>query len=697
MSVLSTQFLNSYRTRPVGWGFPSGPNHLGELVYRRTYRRGDEQWRDTVERVVLGAFELLERQCRGAGSSFSDDYARPFAEEMYERVFSFKFLPPGRGLWLMGTPFVRDKGAAGLNNCAFVSTKDLGTELSLPFEFLMDMSMLGVGVGFDVRGAGKARWQPQDRTGPVFAVTDDREGWVESTAVVIRWGLGVGPRPRFDYSAVRKAGEPIRGFGGVASGPEPLVRLHEALFELVGRRRGQLVSSRDIADVGNLVGVCVVAGNVRRTAEIIFGDPSDAEYLDLKDYEKNPERGAWGWTSNNSVFAEVGMDYGPCAARTRRNGEPGYAWLENMRAFGRMKDPADWRDRRVLGGNPCLEQSLEHYELCCLVENFPHHHETLDDFKRTLSVSWLYAKAVTTAMTHWEQTNEVIRRNRRVGSSMSGVVQALHRLGEGEFRRWCDEGYRHVSFVDELVSRWLRVNESVKKTSVKPSGTVSLLAGAKPGCHYDTYRCYLRRVRYSADHPDVGPLRRAGYRVEPSVVGYEDYPAMTRPVYDPKTVVVEFPVDADGDGLPSEQEVSLEHKVGVAVMMQHEWADNQVSCTATFLPAEGAASPASWPPTTRGSRASASSQSRPRRGTRRCPTRPSAARSTTAGWPTCGPSTGRPARPTPTPSGSATAAPAPCRSGREKNRRRGIDRMNDSVYIRVRERRRNPGPRPGPV
>lgn len=98
------------------------------------------------------------------------------------------------------------------------------------------------------------------------------------------------------------------------------------------------------------------------TAEIAFGDPDSDEYLDLKNYEKNPSRAEFGWTSNNSVFARLGMDYNKVCDRVRANGEPGFAWLENMQQYGRMNGVRDDRDHRVKGGNPCLEQSLESYE-----------------------------------------------------------------------------------------------------------------------------------------------------------------------------------------------------------------------------------------------------------------------------------------------------------------------------------------------
>jgi ribonucleoside-triphosphate reductase len=612
MDLLSHAFVNSYRGRTVNWGFQSGPNRLGELVYRRTYRRGTETWPDTVARVVNGVFGVILDHLSGRGMEIDHPRMAGLAEEMFERIFTFKFLPPGRGLWLMGTEFAKTRGGAGLNNCGFVSTKNIAAEGSKPFEFLMDMSMLGVGVGFDTEGAGKVSWAPHGRS-PLgrlrrlaatksfrtlwafrrlcgvspYVIPDTREGWVEATARVIRWGLGLGPEPLLDYSLVRPYGAPINGFGGVASGPGPLVELHQRLKALILARAGQPVSARDIVDVMNMIGACVVAGNVRRTAEIAFGDPDDEAYLDLKDYEKNPERGAWGWTSNNSVFARVGMNYGRCAARTRRNGEPGYGWLENMRAFGRMADPANWLDYRVAGGNPCLEQSLEPYELCCLVETFPWNHETLADYERTLELAWLYAKAVTLVMTHCEETNEVMRRNRRVGCSVSGVAQFIHGRGAAELARWLDAGYRFICQWDTNLSGWWGVPESIKKTSVKPSGTVSLLAGATPGCHYPTMNTYIRRVRYAKGHPDIEPLVAAGYKVEPSIVGYRDYETMSDPVYDPNTVVVEFPVDAGEGSPPTEQEVSLADKVGVAVLLQHWWADNQVSCTASFRPEEG--------------------------------------------------------------------------------------------------------------
>jgi len=347
---------------------PFGFNGLGELVYRRTYSRmkadGEhrERWFETVGRVVNGTFSMQKEWLLRQSLEWDEERAQGLAQEMYRRIFEMKFLPPGRGLWAMGTTLTEDRRLyAALNNCGFVSTQDMANDPSAPFAFLMDASMLGVGVGFDTLGAGRVTvWGPNRRpeARKTFVIPDSREGWVESVKYLIDAYFLNLPLPAFDYSSIRPAGSPIKGFGGVSQGGEILEALHGDIQGVLDPIVGEPVSVTAIVDMMNLIGKCVVAGNVRRTAEIAFGAPEDEEYVDLKNYEKNPHRAAYGWTSNNSVFASVGMDYENVCERVQRNGEPGFAWLENMRAYGRMGSPPDWRDARAMGGNPCLEQTL---------------------------------------------------------------------------------------------------------------------------------------------------------------------------------------------------------------------------------------------------------------------------------------------------------------------------------------------------
>ena len=571
---LSENFINKYKRKKPPFGF----NGLGELVYMRTYSRikedgKNERWWETVQRVVEGTYSMQMNHIESHQLGWNPWQAQKSAQDMYERIFNMKFLPPGRGLWAMGTPITEEKGLyAALNNCAFVSTKTIKEDYSKPFCFLMDASMLGVGVGFDTKGAGQILIKGIDEERETtYEIPDTREGWVESLRLLLESYFHGQPKVKFDYSKIRKAGVPIKGFGGVSSGPEPLEEVHEDIRKVLEGNAGNPITITTIVDIMNLIGKCVVAGNVRRTAEIVFGDPNSEEYLDLKNYKVNPHRDQYGWTSNNSVFAELGMDYTEIAKRIVDNGEPGLAWLDNMRHYSRMKNGGDNKDHRVMGGNPCLEQSLESYELCCLVETFPDNHDDFEDYARTLKYAYLYAKTVTLGRTHWSDTNRVMLRNRRIGCSVSGVAQFITHRGLNELKEWLNDGYDVIQEWDDVYSDWFAIPKSIKTTSVKPSGTVSLLAGSTPGLHYPESRFYIRRIRLSVNSELVEPLTKAGYKIEPAF-GSED-----------STLVVEIPVDV-GEGIRTAADLSIWEQFSLAAFLQRHWADNQVSCTVTFNP-----------------------------------------------------------------------------------------------------------------
>ena len=572
---LSENFVNKYKRKRPPFGF----NGLGELVYMRTYSRikqngKNERWWETVKRVVEGTYTMQKKWIEQHSLGWNAWQAQRSAQEMYDKIFNMKFLPPGRGLWAMGTPITEEKNLyAALNNCAFVSTSTLKDDYAKPFCFLMDASMLGVGVGFDTKGEGEIviKGPNVNKKQDEYTIPDTREGWVESLKRLIDSYFNGTAGLIFDYSKVRGAGLPIKGFGGVSSGPEPLKELHINTAKILEKNLGTPITVTTIVDLMNLIGKCVVAGNVRRTAEIVFGDPKSEEYLNLKNYKVNPHREQYGWTSNNSVFAELGMDYTDICERITDNGEPGVAWLDNMKGYSRMQNGKDNIDHRASGGNPCLEQTLESYELCCLVETFPYRHRSLSDYLKTLKYAYLYAKTVTLGKTHWPDTNRVMLRNRRIGCSVSGVAQFITARGQHKLRKWLEKGYNEIQTLDKMYSDWLAVPRSIKTTSVKPSGTVSLLAGATPGMHYPESRFYIRRMRLSKMSHLIDPLKQAGYTIEPAF-GSED-----------TTVVVEVPVDA-GKGIRTAKELSIWEQFSLAAFLQRHWADNQVSCTATFDP-----------------------------------------------------------------------------------------------------------------
>jgi adenosylcobalamin-dependent ribonucleoside-triphosphate reductase len=563
---LPESFINKYQNKQPDWG------PLGLFTYKRTYARDiegenrTEEYFETVRRVVEGTFSIQKNHCRRNHLPWDERKAQRTAKRMFELMWDFKFLPPGRGMWAMGTDYVAERGGACLNNCAFVTTENIDKDLAKPFTFLMDMSMVGVGVGFDVRGAGKCEiMRPEGEID--FTIPDSREGWVEALRLLLTAFSEGGPMPIYDDSEVRGPGLPIKGFGGTSSGPEPLMRMLDSIRGILEARIGETLSSGDITDIGNYIGVCVVAGNVRRSAEICFGEPTDEEFCLLKqDTEKLMTH---RWASNNSIFATVGMDYTWHAEQTAVNGEPGYEWLDNARAYGRMKDAPNWADRNAVGGNPCLEQTLHNFELCTLVETFPARHENLEEYLETLKIAYLYAKTVTLVPTHWPETNAVMTQNRRIGLSQSGIIKAFNRHGRREITHWCDEGYAFINGMDTQYSNWLGVPRSIKKTSVKPSGTISLLPGEPPGIHYPHSRFYIRRIRLGIDSPLWRAAETAGYVVEPDVKDPEN------------TMVVEFLVEEE-HFVRGKEDVSIWEQVANAVVYQKFWADNQVSITVSF-------------------------------------------------------------------------------------------------------------------
>jgi len=438
----------------------------------------------------------------------------------------------------------------------------------------------GIGVGFDTRGANNlALHEPSLEKKDIFVVEDSREGWAEAIGVLLEsYFFKNRNYVEFDYTQIRPSGALLKSFGGRASGPQPLIDCIERVRFLLGEREGEKLTSRDIVDVMNLIGKAVVAGGARRSAQIAFGSVDDDDYTSIKDWtlpenqlRTDPDHG-WAWNSNNSVFVE-GEIPKELIDKTVLNGEPGYMWLDLAQQYGRMVDPPNGADYRAMGGNPCLEQTLEPWECCTLVETFPTKHTDFSDYRETLKAAYLYGKAVTLLPTAWPETNEVMARNRRIGCSMSGDAEFVETRSWAELQEWQDEGYKFINHRDKKYSEWLAVRESIKKTSIKPSGTVSLVAAVTPGVHWPVSAgSHIRRVRYSVNDPLVAKLEDAGYPVEP-MIG------------DPKnTVVVTFITQSAP--IRDERSVSIWEKAELAVMAQRWWADNQVSATVTFLPSE---------------------------------------------------------------------------------------------------------------
>jgi len=258
--------IDKYRKIKPKFGF----NQLGYVTYYRTYSRlkpdgKQENWLDTVLRVTNGVYSIRKDYYIKHNLKWDEEYWQKHAEGFIYSIFNMHFLPPGRGLFAMGTNLIYERGSASLYNCAATTTEHLVESC----DWIMDMLMNGVGCGFNTDWKGEA-YKP-NKSKPIFHIVDDsREGWVRATKILInsyvpdkdgkleKWHT-------FNYSQIRKKGTPLKMFGGTASGAQPLVDLHQDLEKIFDMYLDDKIDKTCcVVDIINLIGVCVVAGGIRR-------------------------------------------------------------------------------------------------------------------------------------------------------------------------------------------------------------------------------------------------------------------------------------------------------------------------------------------------------------------------------------------------------------------------------------------------
>lgn len=623
------------------------PNLFSKIVYLRTYSRQiteskSEKWADTCIRVVEGLLSAYKDHCLKNDISYDETFADRQATRLVEAIFKMEMLPAGRGLWAMGTDLVYERGSAFLYNCCARWIRDPCED----FAWIMDMLMCGVGTGIRIDNFTKTALKPNKNKPEIFIIPDSRQGWVSALFKLLNSYLPDRQGNRatyyiFDYSQIRARGKPLKHFGGTASGYAPLAELLARVENLLDQYAENKISAlRFCADVANSIGVCVVSGNIRRSSEILLcsvKSPYVDEFLDLKNYEKYPERAGFGYMSNNSLVLDTNDDF-ECyipkiAERIAENGEPGFVNLQNIKKYGRYGD--EILDRADLV-NPCSEIPLENSEVCNLVElMLPKFVKggsfDLDRFLEVCELSHFYAKVVSLIPTHHKSTNEVIKRNRRLGISLSGITQAYSKTGITKLITLMKKGYHHIKACDIILSARLNVNQSVRLTTIKPSGTISQLVGITSGIHFPQYEYFIRRMRESSNTNLARKLIKAGVPYEVSYfeadiednkgqirclnanlenstlidklgfnfddLKYTNYVSVQQAkeieyvstdikiyrkcrIYRPETLVFEF-VGSFPNVRPANK-ISCWEQFTLLNLVQREWSDNMVSCSISF-------------------------------------------------------------------------------------------------------------------
>ena len=550
--------------RPVKWG------ELGLITYARTYARPKsngkkENFTETVERELKGA----EKQLKVPLTPEEKKFYRKMRHDMKGSV-------AGRFMWQLGTKTVDQLGLPSLQNCAFTVIDDPVR----PFTWAMDMLMLGSGVGYSIekKNISKLPKLPRkkvvitkmDTASADFIVPDSREGWVKLLGKVLKAHFYSGEGFTYSTQLIRPEGTPIKGFGGTASGAAILVEGMDLISDILNERKkkGRKVTSVDCLDIMNILGMIVVAGNVRRSAQIAIGDPDDVEYLRAKRWDLGPIP-KWRGQSNNSVNVSDIDDLVPEFWETYQIGEPyGLVNVQLAQNIGRTGE-IQYPDPKVQGFNPCAEQPLADKETCALAEVYLPNITSQQELWEVVRILYKIVKHSLALKCHLKETEEIVNSNMRMGIGLTGVIQATE-----EQLSWLDNIYTTLRLYDKQYSAEHGFPESIKLTTIKPSGTLSLLAGVTSGVHYPIggSPC-IRRITIAADSPLIEVVRSHGYHME--------YRKNIDKSIDYTSMIVEFPTKSGVD-LPPQSEVDVLDQLEWVKRMQTVWSDNAVSVTATY-------------------------------------------------------------------------------------------------------------------
>jgi ribonucleotide reductase alpha subunit len=550
----------------VPWG------EIGYITFKRTYARRLKE--DDPNSKTEEFWQVVQRELEASDKQLGVGFTEEEKQRYAELRMKLKFSTAGRFMWQLGTKTVDKLGLPSLQNCAFTVVNNP----IRPFTWTFEMLMLGSGVGYNIQKhnvyqlpklKNKIKIERKDTKDADFIVPDTREGWVKLLGKVFKAHFYGGEGFTYSTICIRSKGAPIKGFGGTSSGPEDLCWGINEIHKILNSRSNKKLRPIDCLDIMNIIGSVVVAGNVRRSAQIAIGDHDDLEFLKAKRWDLGTIPN-WRAMSNNSIVSPEDIDDLPNEFwETYNQGEPyGLINLELAKSVGRTGE-TQYPDPEVEGFNPCAEQSLANFETCCLAEVYLPNIENYEELKEVLTYAYRMNKHSLALHCSLKETEHIVNKNMRMGIGMTGILQATE-----EQRGWLNEAYNWLRSYDKWYSTEKGFPESIKLTTVKPSGTLSLLAGVTPGVHPNPAGpYYIRRVRISSQSPLVDVCRKNGYHIE--------YQRKFDGSEDKSTMVISFPCKLP-EGTPVASDYDWKTQMDTVRQMQKEWSDNSVSCTVYY-------------------------------------------------------------------------------------------------------------------
>ena len=462
---------------------------LSDIVVYNKYAKylPNKQRRETWEELVTRNKEMHQEKFPNLKEEI---------EDVYKMVYSKKVLPSMRSLQFAGKPI--DINNSRIFNCSFLPIDDWRS-----FSEVMFLLLSGCGVGYSVQKhhiekLPEIRIPRKTRR---FLVGDSIEGWADSVKVLLKSYFGITTaRPVFDFRDIRPKGAELITVGGKAPGPEPLKECLFQIQKVLDRKEdGEQLTSIEAHDIICHIADAVLSGGIRRAALISLFDLHDNEMLTSKHgawWELNPQRGR----ANNSAVVirskvtkkDFNELWGKIVASN--SGEPGIYF----------SDDKDW------GTNPCCEIALRPFQFCNLTEINVSNIESQEDLNKRVKAG-AFLGTLQAAYTNFHYLRDVWKRTTEkdalVGVGMTGI-------GSGIVLKYdLEEAAKEAKKTNEEIANILGVKKAARVTTVKPSGTSSLVLGTSSGIHAWHNDFYVRRMRLgknealyqylSQNHPEL--------------------------------------------------------------------------------------------------------------------------------------------------------------------------------------------------
>lgn len=511
------------------------PTLYQQSITKTKYARWDydlsrrETWAETVARFMSFIASHIE-------AKYNDVLSRDEYEELHDAIFYLEVSPSMRAMMTAGPALERDHVAA--YNCSFVNIDRVRV-----FSEILYILCCGTGVGFSVERQHVKRLPavPDELhpTPTTIVVPDSKIGWATSFHELLSL-LYAGKLPTIDYSRIRPAGQPLKTFGGRASGPGPLRELFNYTIEVFKKARGRRLTSIEAHGIVCKIGDIVVVGGVRRSALISLFNPSDERMLTAKT-GNCPDH--FHLANNSAAWTDR-----PDAARFLHKwsalvdsnaGEPGIF----NRAAARRKSESIGRDSdHEFGTNPCGEIILRDQQFCNLTEVTVRSEDNLDTLKRKVRLATILG-TIQSTFTDFRYIGKKFQENceeeRLLGVSFTGIMDNAMMSGRSVRQASLEHVLSQLHQVAwDTNAEWadrLGINRSKAICCGKPSGNNSQRLDTASGIHDRWSPFYIRRTRMNKNDPVAQLLAYMG-------VPHEDE------LYHPDTTYVfSWPIKAPED------------------------------------------------------------------------------------------------------------------------------------------------------